>query len=188
MGRLFGAFRYANVVSTAAIVVALSGTAYAAGITGNEIADGTVTNLDLQDRTIRGKDIHLGTIRAENITALGRALLHVRAAPPAISDYHDLSPIVKRRLRYRGYYVVFTEFLATNTGSTDDSLNCAYKLGGTVSPAAGVQAASEQSSKAQSVTVIHATVRHELVRFACQRNDSSSFTLSHIRFAAFRFG
>jgi hypothetical protein len=157
-------------------------------ITGQNIQDGTVTSRDLHNGTITDRDLALDSVHLRNLTDRAQALFRVGAAPPRITDYQDLAPIAARKLPYGGYYVVFTEFLATNTGATDDSLNCAYKVAGTVSGAAGVQAAAEASAKAQSVTVVHATKPGQIIRFVCQRNGSSSFDLSAIRFAAFRFG
>jgi hypothetical protein len=190
MHRLSSAVSYANAASTVAIVIALSGTAaYAAGIvTSSDIRDGTIRSRDIHNRTITGDDLHTRSVHLRNLTDMARSLLRVNAAPPRISDYQDLHAIVSKQLPYSGYYVVFTDFQATNTGATDDSLNCAYRVNGTTNFAAGVQVATEHTAQGQSVTVIHATQAHRRVRFACQRNGSSTFDLSHIHFAAFRFG
>ena len=56
--KLFTQGRYATVASTAALVVALGGTSYAAGlVTGQQIKDGTVTTADIKDHTLQTKDL-----------------------------------------------------------------------------------------------------------------------------------
>jgi hypothetical protein len=56
--KLFTQGRYATVASTAALVVALGGTSYAAGlVTGQQIKDGTVTSADIKDHTLQTKDL-----------------------------------------------------------------------------------------------------------------------------------
>ena len=53
--------RYATVASTAALVIALGGTSYAAvKITGSDIADGSVTTKDVKNKSLSLKDIESG--------------------------------------------------------------------------------------------------------------------------------
>ncbi len=54
--------RYATVASTAALVLALGGTSYAAvKITGSNIADGSVTTKDVKNKTLNLKDLSPAT-------------------------------------------------------------------------------------------------------------------------------
>ncbi len=54
--------RYATVASTAALVIALGGTSYAAvKITGSNIADGTVTTKDVKNKSLGLKDLSPAT-------------------------------------------------------------------------------------------------------------------------------
>lgn len=68
------------VVAVIALVVALSGTAYAAAtingknikkgtITSKQIKDKTITGTDIKDGTIAGKDVKAGTLTADKIAA-----------------------------------------------------------------------------------------------------------------------
>ena len=60
--KLFNHTRYATVASTAALVVALGGTSYAAvKITGSNIADGTVTTKDVKNKSLGLKDLSPAT-------------------------------------------------------------------------------------------------------------------------------
>ena len=53
--------RYASIASTAALVIALGGTSYAAAVvTGADIKDDTVTTRDIKDETLRLKDFSSG--------------------------------------------------------------------------------------------------------------------------------
>jgi hypothetical protein len=55
------------VVSSFALLVAMSGTSYAAmQISGSDIVDGTVTTKDVRDDSLRGKDIRDGSLRAKD--------------------------------------------------------------------------------------------------------------------------
>jgi hypothetical protein len=59
--KLFTRGRYATVASTAALVVALGGTSYAAAmITGHDIKDGTVTTADVKNHNLKLKDLSSG--------------------------------------------------------------------------------------------------------------------------------
>jgi hypothetical protein len=58
---LFTHGRYATVSSTLALVVALSGASYAAGVvTGDDIKNNTVTSKDIKDKTLTTKDFSSG--------------------------------------------------------------------------------------------------------------------------------
>jgi hypothetical protein len=68
LSKLRAKLSFANVVSLAALFVALGGTAYATGlITGEDIQDGTIHSRDLTNDTIRGHDIRNDTIQSRDI-------------------------------------------------------------------------------------------------------------------------
>jgi hypothetical protein len=70
---LFSQARYATVASTAALVVALGGTSYAAvAISGADIKDGTVTTADVKNHNLELKDF-AGSTRAGLTGATGAA-------------------------------------------------------------------------------------------------------------------
>lgn len=59
---------YANVTSTLALIVALSGGAYAvATITGADVVDGSLRGVDVRDGSISSNDIANGSIRAADV-------------------------------------------------------------------------------------------------------------------------
>ena len=62
--------RYADVVSTLALLVALGGTSYAAvSLTGADIKDGSLTGKDLKNSSLTGVDVHDGTLAASDFAA-----------------------------------------------------------------------------------------------------------------------
>lgn len=69
---------YANVVSTLALVLALSGTAYAAAtITGKDVKNGSLTGRDVKTNSVTGKDVKDRSIRNGDV---GKGLLPGAAA------------------------------------------------------------------------------------------------------------
>jgi hypothetical protein len=64
----FDSRSFANVTSLLALIVALSGTAYAAvTITGANITNGSVTSADIRNNTIRGSDVRADAINSDDI-------------------------------------------------------------------------------------------------------------------------
>lgn len=87
---------YANVMATLAVFIALGGSSYAAlTISGRDVVNGSLTNLDLKRNTLGGsriKESRLGPVRrAKNAERLGgvtveRLLLRCPAATVPVSD------------------------------------------------------------------------------------------------------
>ncbi len=173
---------YANVMSTLAVFLALTGSAVAAGvpemITGEQIQDGTITSRDVKDRTLHAYDLR----------PAARRLLSTHSSAAPIENYQDLDPIARQTLPYKGFYVAFTQFRARNTGASDASLNCGYRVGTNTFGAAGVFAQAGQTSHGFSVTVVAAPKPGMRVRFACQSSGSTTWNLSRIRLTSFRLG
>lgn len=80
--KLFRPTSYANVASTAALVLALGGTSYAAvAITGADIKNGTVTTQDLKNDNVGSVDIRNGTLTLSDISATATAALQGATGP-----------------------------------------------------------------------------------------------------------
>ena len=173
---------YANVMSTVAVFMALTGSAVAVGvpemITGEQIQDGTITSRDVKDHTLHAYDLR----------PAARRLLSTRSSAAPIENYQDLDPIVRQTLPYKGFYVAFTQFRARNTGATDASLDCGYRIGTNTFGAAGVFAQAGQTSRGFSVTVVVAPKPGMRLRFACQSGGSTTWNLSRIHLTTFRLG
>lgn len=58
---------FANIVSVIALLVALSGTAYALSVGSDDIVNDSVRSIDIKDYTIRNNDIRNGAVRANSI-------------------------------------------------------------------------------------------------------------------------
>ncbi|HSX66591.1 hypothetical protein [Nocardioides sp.] len=67
---------YANVAATAALVISMSGTAYAATVIySSNIADGTIRSVDVRDDSLQSRDILNGTITRADINDTTEAAL-----------------------------------------------------------------------------------------------------------------
>jgi hypothetical protein len=181
MGRVMERLTYANVMSTLALCLALTGSAVAAGVPG------MITSRRIVDNTIQSRDVKNGDLLAADLSVDARRLVTARTSRGPIAGYESLSPIVSKTLHYGGFYVVFTQFRAANTGSNDAYLNCGYRVNGMTAGAAGVQAAAGATENGLSVTVIHAPRAGQTVEFACE-NGGSTWDISGVRFTAFRLG
>jgi hypothetical protein len=96
--KLFTHGRYATVASTAALVVALGGTSYAAGlVTGQQIKDGTVTGADVKNHSLQTKDLsksakkdltsHVHSTFNDAATAMGAGTKTVLTLPVPAGSY-----------------------------------------------------------------------------------------------------
>ena len=84
----FGSARYANVTATLALMVALSGTAYAAvSVTGKDIRNGTIRGADIANGTITSSKIRNRTIRSSDVAASAISSRNVRDASLEARDF-----------------------------------------------------------------------------------------------------
>ena len=104
--------RYATVASTAALVIALGGTSYAAvKITGSNIADCSITTKDVKNNSLSLKDLSKATKgRVKGVPGLPRAL----------PDPRDLPGFFKDGPSYTRSAYDFTATNITNQVSGDD--------------------------------------------------------------------
>ena len=81
MRNIFGKGRYATVASTLALVLALSGTAYAAAtVTSADIVDNTIRTADIRNGAVESLDIHNSTVTSNDIADFSIAPVDVNAA------------------------------------------------------------------------------------------------------------
>jgi hypothetical protein len=87
-------FKYANVVATLALVVAIGGSAVAAGaqelITGRDVQDGSLTGADVQNHSLTGADIASGSLGSGLFSAQARA--NLQGANGAVGAKGDIGP------------------------------------------------------------------------------------------------
>ena len=145
---------YANVVATLALVIAIGGTTVAGAsslMTGRDIQDDSVTGADIQNGSLTGADIRAGSIGSNSLSLAARANLRgtrgdtgpqgdtgatgPQGAPGVgvstlnvsgadVTNYQDLDTLASVTLPKAGDYVIFGRLEASNTGTTDDNLNC----------------------------------------------------------------
>ena len=124
---------YANVASTAALVIGLAGTSYAAGlVTSAQIADGTIRNRDIHSETITGATIRDGSVSESDLAADTRSV--------AYSTYHDaevaISPssvetVLSLTVPRSGAYVVNAKLEGRLAGAAPSSWISCGIAGGT---------------------------------------------------------
>jgi hypothetical protein len=87
-------------------------------ITGEQIQDGTITSRDVKDRSLHAYDLR----------PAARRLLSTHSSGAAVENYQDLDAIARQTLPFKGFYVAFTQFRARNSGASDASLDCGYRM------------------------------------------------------------
>ena len=112
---IFNNGRYANITATLALLVALSGSAYAAvAVTGRDIRNGTIRGVDmakgtitsskLRDRTVRGIDVANNTITSGKIRDASLLIRDFKAGqlpagptgPPGVPGINAASSVLIR--------------------------------------------------------------------------------------------
>src|SRR3954468_16469700 len=164
---------YANVAATLALFLALGGPVSAAAralITGDDIRNGTVTSADIQDGSLRARDLSAGAARLRSVTATA----------PDITGYENRDVIVQARAPARGHWLALARFRAHNTGQSDDSLNCAYRVAGHLYGAAGAEVPAGGTATAESVGVVYVARRPSRVQLLCEASGANTIDLSHI--------
>ena len=82
---------YSSVAATLALVISLSGSAYAAGlVTSADIKDDTVQSRDVRDGALRGLDVQNGTLTLADLNDVSEGQLRGQQGPPgedAVSTY-----------------------------------------------------------------------------------------------------
>jgi len=149
MKPIFGRGRYANVTSTMALVVALSGTSYAA----IKLPANSVTSKTVKDKTLLRKDFKPGQIPAGKAGPAGAPGSPGAAgpqgpkgdpgpagAPAAVYKATVSGPTIQTgsnqtiqsiTLPGGGNWVVTAKFIVNNTGTLDPAnLNCALQIDG----------------------------------------------------------
>jgi hypothetical protein len=70
LGRLRSSLSFANVMSTAAVFIALGGTSYAAiTVTGRNVRDGSLTGADIRNNSVASKDVKDGSLLTKDFKA-----------------------------------------------------------------------------------------------------------------------
>ena len=103
------------------------------------------------------------------------------ATAPDITNYQDLTPIVTATAPAAGYYLAIASGTVTNTGGSDDYLNCGFDVAGTIAGAAGFQTTAGNATSGSSVTVAPITAANQPVTFVCDGNGATTFDLSNLK-------
>jgi hypothetical protein len=210
---------YASVLATLALFLAVGGPAFAGAkvlLTGNDIADGSLTSQDVRngslqpaDFSARGLALLRGSQGARGVdgpqgergpagpagapgerAAAGpagapAALPSSAASGPDVVGYTDYTPLVAVDVPSAGSWVVVGRFHVTNTGVSDDYLNCVYDAGGVQSGVAGAQVSAGDTAAANPVNVVSFD-SPGTVSLRCGGSGVTSFDITGISVTAIR--
>jgi hypothetical protein len=181
--------RDAAIASTAALVVALGGTSYAAVmITGHDIKNGTVTTADVKDHNLKLKDFSKrakaglhgapGAVGPQGATGAqgptGPSTVFSAAEASGVLLTSNAAPVLTLALP-PGSYVVLGKSIAQQTAGATSTVSC--QIFG-----AGVSG----SDNTMAVTTTYATLNPELgfststptsVTLACDSNTTNTFAM-----------
>lgn len=145
---------YASVAATLALVIAIGGTTVAGAsslLTGRNVQDGSLTGADIENGSLTGADIRPGSVGSNSLSLAARTNLRgergdtgpqgdtgatgpqgvpgvgvttLNVTGADVTNYHDLDTLATVALPKAGDYVIFGHLEASNTGTTDDNLNC----------------------------------------------------------------
>ena len=96
-----------------------------------------------------------------------------------VSAYQDMTPLVSYPLPVGGDYVIFTNLTVHNTGAGSEYLNCAFRLGGTLIGAAGVDTTAGATVSGTSVGAFNAPGAGT-VEFLCAGNGNTTYDINDI--------
>jgi hypothetical protein len=112
---------------------------------------------------------------------LSSSLESVNATAPDITNYQDMAPIISAPAGAAGYYLAIASGTVTNTGGSDDYLNCGFDVSGTISGAAGFSTAAGNATSGSSVTLAPTTAPNQTVTFICDGNGVTTFDFSNLK-------
>jgi len=112
--------RYANVVSTLSLFIALGGVSYAAtqlednSVRSNHVVNGSLTGGDIKNGTLLGSDVADGSLSPKDITGLpGRTYFQYRDKPTRLPhEKPEPALTVAKQSVPAGTYLVFGQLLA----------------------------------------------------------------------------
>jgi len=163
---------YANIASTAALVVALGGTSYAATmITSHQIQDGTVRNRDIRTNTIDGTRVRDGGLDVSDLAP--------DAQSAAYAVYHDedvtvpsasVGTMLSLTIPRAGAYGVAAKLEGTYYGSTSSWISCGLSAGSDTDYSGASLAAN--STETLPLQIVHTFAAGDTVQVRCDAGSA----------------
>lgn len=210
---------YASVLATLALFLAVGGPAFAGAkvlLTGNDIADGSLTSQDIRNGSLHPADFSarsLAVLRgsqgaqgvggpqgergpagpAGSPAEPGRAgpagapaaLPSSTASGPDVVGVADDTSLVDVEVPSAGTWLLVGRFRVTNTGASDDNLNCVYDVGGVQSGVGGAQVNAGDTAPANTVNVVLFD-SPGTVSLRCAGSGVTSFDIAGVSITAIR--
>jgi uncharacterized protein YjbI with pentapeptide repeats len=171
-------------------------------VTSSDIRDGSLRGVDFSPDTLAallrsaGETGPKGDTGATGATGLPGATGAAGAPGPAggpatlqsfgaigsdISNYQDREPIVTVTAPVPGYYLAIASATVTNTGASNDYLNCGFEVAGTIAGAAGFETTAGNATSGSSVTLASSTNPDQTVTFMCMGSGTTTFDIANIK-------
>lgn len=175
-------------------------------LTGGNLRNGTVTGLDVRDGSLRAQDFasedlaelvgpkgdtgaqgpaggkgDAGATGPAGPAGSSATLQSSNTTAPDITNYQNGDTIISLNAGSAGYYLAIASGTATNTGASDDYLNCGFDVSGSVSGAAGFSTTAGNATAGSSVTLAPTTSANETVKFICFGSGSTTFDLANLK-------
>jgi hypothetical protein len=177
-------------------------------IGGRELADGTITSSKIRNRSLRLSDFaardvdrlagakgdtgapgpqgapgekgDTGLVGPAGPAGSPATLESFSATGTNITNYQNRDSIVTRAASGSGYYLAIASATVTNTGASDDDLNCGFDVAGTIAGAAGFNTTAGNTVTGSSVTVAPTTQPNQSITFVCEGSGATTFDISDI--------
>ncbi len=172
-------------------------------LTGNQLRNGSVTGFDVRDGSLTRADFAASDL-AQLVGPKGdpgakgdqgakgdtgppgpvggpASLESTNSTAPDITNYQDLEPIISAQAGAAGYYLAIASGTVTNTGGSDDYLNCGFDVDGSISGAAGFSTTAGNATSGSSVTLAPTTAPNQTVAFVCDGSGVTTFDLSNLK-------
>jgi hypothetical protein len=162
-------------------------------VTGSDIRNGSLHSADFSRATLaklmgsRGATGATGAAGAtgdagpQGPAGAPATLKSVNATGADIGNYHDGGAIVTAEADTPGYYLAIASATVTNTGGSDEYLNCGFDVAGTVAGAAGFSTTSGDATSGSSVTVAPTSSANQAVKFVCFGSGTTTFDFANIK-------
>jgi hypothetical protein len=201
---------YTSVTATLALFIAIGGTGAAGAqalLSGRDVKDDSLTGVDIQNDSLTGADIRPGSLGSNVFSTIARGNLRGATGPagprgekgdtgaqgPAgagvtatvvsgnsVTNYVDGDQLATGQLSAVGDYVVFAHLTATNTGGTDENLDCGLFINGQQVGGGGVYVTAGSTASGMAIGAISIEVSTD-VALKCQQDGTpSTFDISDV--------
>lgn len=174
----------------------------AESLSGADLKRGSVTGSDIRNGSLHSSDFSRATLaRLMGAGAAGTpgatgapgatgpqgeagapaTLKSIGSTGADITNYQDGDAIATANADAAGYYLAIASATVTNTGGSDQYVNCGFDVAGTIAGAAGFDTTAGNATSGSSVTVAPTTSSNQTVKFVCFGGGGTAFDFANIK-------